>query len=102
MKTTYILRCNTSFGKTIVKFDAYTILDARIAAEEWMKRNHIYHGWLTARSGKEIYISLQKGLKMLISDLIIAIAFTVGLAAILFLNEEKIANWAQSTQRKER
>lgn len=37
---------------------------------------------------------------MLISDLIIAIVFTVGAAAILFLNEEKIHNWASSKHGK--
>lgn len=35
---------------------------------------------------------------MLITDLIIAIVFTIGLAAVLFLNEEKIKNWAESTE----
>jgi hypothetical protein len=37
---------------------------------------------------------------MLISDLIIAIVFTVGIAVILFLNEEKIRDWADSKHGK--
>jgi len=35
---------------------------------------------------------------MLITDLVLAIVFTVGLATALFLNEGKIKDWADSTE----
>ena len=58
MKAIYTLTCRNGYGENcVVRFKAYTILDARIMAENWMKHNFIRNGWLSSASGKRIYVS---------------------------------------------
>lgn len=58
MKTTYTLNCRNGYGESrTILFKAYTILDARRMAENWLKHNFIRSGWLSAKSSKRIYVS---------------------------------------------